>query len=375
MTNYVLPGTFDPITFGHLSVIKKFLSIMSNDDKLLIGVSSSPLKKPILNFDTRYEIIEAVLGHEEPFGKNLFVKKIVGNTAEFIYKTSSTCVRGIRNLEDLRYESYWPVSRASEHPIDVFLLIPVFDENSKYISSTFFKNQISDLLLKNNKSYEVVYDKLRKIAPLETINVFYEKYFLDKSSITRGTKEHKVALEVKKIRFSCIVADHNIVDYGQVEFIKSSLHLSDKLIIFVPRIVQHERIEFQKRFDLLTKIINKSIKNRIEIIACEELKSYTDISDLLKAHNVTQIFFEMREYHTRNDTRLKAIFEQMTFLSKINIDLIIILQEKFRDISQPLLFSMGYDDKESYTTKEKSILNNYIPEISYEVLMEFITNN
>ena len=177
MINYIFPGTFDPITNGHLAVIQKFLEIISDDDKLFLAVSDSKLKKPIISFDERLNLAEKIISKDKFYNHTIFVEKIIGNTAEFIHKKRGVCVRGIRNLDDLKYESYWPVSRSSKHPVDIFLLIPVFSEKSQKISSTFFKNQIAELLLNQNKSYKTFYNKLSKIAPIETINLFYKKYF------------------------------------------------------------------------------------------------------------------------------------------------------------------------------------------------------
>lgn len=374
MTNYIFPGTFDPVTFGHLAVMKKFLQIMSEDEKFILGVSSSRLKKPILSFDERFELLQSVFQNWESFNKNVFIEKIIGNTAEFINKRNAICIRGIRNLDDLRYESYWPVSRSSNHPIEIFLLIPIFEENNQYISSTFFKSQISDLLLKNDKTYKTVYNKLRKIAPIETINLFYKKYFFNEIEQI-DYFEKKYNLTKRQERISCIIAEHNIVDYGQLEFIKNSLKLSDKLIIFIPRVIQHERIEFQERFNLLRETLKLWNDNKLHVLPCKELKNFSDISELFKNHKITQFFSEMREYHTRNEARMREVFDQMKFLSKINIDLIIILQENFRDISQPLLFTIGYDDQESDIKDEDSILNKYIPKVSFEVLKRFVKEN
>jgi pantetheine-phosphate adenylyltransferase len=373
MTNYIFPGTFDPITYGHIAVVKKFFSLMSEDDKLFLSVSSSALKKPILFFDERFKLAKSIFSSNEIYEKKVYIEKIIGNTAEFIYKKQGICVRGIRNLDDLRYESYWPVSRSSKHPVDIFLLIPVFNENSQYISSTFFKNQISDLLLKQNKSYKDVYTKLSSIAPIETVNLFYDKYFDGKAE--NGQKSSFQLDKVIGERISCIVADHNIVDYGQLEFIKNSLNLSDKLIIFVPEVIQHQRIEFQERFNLLSEILKEWNNSKIQIVSCVELKIFQDIATLMEKYRVTQFFFEMREYHTRNEERLKAVFEQMNLLFRINIDLIIVLQERFRDISQPLLFNICYDDCDSEIEIVDSALNQYIPEASFKVLREFVINN
>ena len=130
MINYVFPGTFDPITYGHFAVINKFSNFIKKDDKIIIAISSSPMKKPFLSLDERFKIIESILLKKNNQSENasISVEKIIGNTAEFINKKKAICIRGIRNIDDLKYESYWPVSRSSKYPVDIFLLIPAWIE-------------------------------------------------------------------------------------------------------------------------------------------------------------------------------------------------------------------------------------------------------
>ena len=54
----IYPGTFDPITYGHIDVIRKSLSLVDN---LIIGVSNSSNKKYLFNADERIEIIKNAL--------------------------------------------------------------------------------------------------------------------------------------------------------------------------------------------------------------------------------------------------------------------------------------------------------------------------
>jgi cytidyltransferase-like protein len=410
MINYVFPGTFDPITYGHFSVINKFSSFTKKNDEIIIAISSSPMKKPFLSLDERFKIIESILLKKNNQSENatISVEKIIGNTAEFINKKKAICIRGIRNIDDLKYESYWPVSRSSKYPVDIFLLIPILNHNSNSISSTFFKNQFNSLIAQDS-NYHKFHEQLKNIAPIETIDIFYKKYFLDNkdnydndtlspqhthlgsknSNIVLNSTEriyytesqeylksktsvHESIKEEDKINNSSIIADFNVLDNGHINFIKNSLNLADKLTIFIPEQIEHQKILFEKRFNLIKRFINElkiPIKN---VVKCKELKSSKEIVNLLKSYNINQIFFEMREYHTRNEQRLVNIFDQMQELSTNNIDLIITLQEKFRDISQPLIFNIGHDDYEGQVPDETSMLKKYIPEFSHEMIKEFL---
>ena len=51
----IYPGTFDPLTYGHLDVIRRSLKIV---DKLIIGIADSDNKKPLLSFEERKTIIQ-----------------------------------------------------------------------------------------------------------------------------------------------------------------------------------------------------------------------------------------------------------------------------------------------------------------------------
>ena len=62
----IYPGTFDPITYGHIDVIRKSLSLV---DYLVIGVSNSSNKKYLFNSDERVEIINKALFKDLKFSK------------------------------------------------------------------------------------------------------------------------------------------------------------------------------------------------------------------------------------------------------------------------------------------------------------------
>ena len=62
----IYPGTFDPITYGHIDVIRKSLSLVDN---LIIGVSNSLNKKYLFNADERIEIIKNALFKDLRFSK------------------------------------------------------------------------------------------------------------------------------------------------------------------------------------------------------------------------------------------------------------------------------------------------------------------
>jgi phosphopantetheine adenylyltransferase len=330
------------------------------------------MKKPFLSFDERFQAISSVLSKMDISLKNkVLVEKIIGNTADFIYKKNAICIRGIRNIDDLKYESYWPVSRSSRNPVDIFLLIPIFDESSKSISSTFFKKKFNDLYIETQQ-YLDLYDNLKHIAHKEIIDIFCTKHSINPSDEENCISNFQLKEAYIHNKIGCIIADYNVLDNGHINFIKNNLNLTDELIIFVPNRIEHQKIEFNTRYNLTQKIIKEIGAPKIKIIECEELTNIQNISELLKKHKINQLFFEMREYHTRNEQKLNDIFERMKELSENNIDLIITLQEKFRDISQPLIFNISHDEYEAKTPDNQSMLNKYIPKQSKDVIKKFI---
>ena len=94
----VFPGQFDPITNGHLDVIRRGVKLF---DELVVAVGVNPDKRELFTLDQRVEIIEELLS-DIP---NTRVGKYTGLTADYVRKCKATAIlRGIRDVSDLRYE-------------------------------------------------------------------------------------------------------------------------------------------------------------------------------------------------------------------------------------------------------------------------------
>ncbi|HRK31025.1 MAG TPA: pantetheine-phosphate adenylyltransferase [Tepidisphaeraceae bacterium] len=94
----VFPGQFDPITNGHLDVIKRGVAMF---DQLIVGVGNNPDKRELFSIDERVEMIRDLLKDE----KHVRVCSYQGLTADFVRKNRATAIlRGIRDVSDLRYE-------------------------------------------------------------------------------------------------------------------------------------------------------------------------------------------------------------------------------------------------------------------------------
>ena len=99
----IYPGTFDPITFGHIDVIKKGLKFI---DKIIIAISDSNQKNQLFNTVERIEIVKNSLYKDIKFNKKK-VKVISFNslTTELCKKYKSNIIlRGLRAVSDFEYE-------------------------------------------------------------------------------------------------------------------------------------------------------------------------------------------------------------------------------------------------------------------------------
>lgn len=94
----VFPGQFDPITNGHLDVIKRGVTLF---DELIIAVGNNPDKRELFTLNERCSMIRKLLRRVP----SVRVEQYSGLTADFVRKNHATAIlRGIRDVSDLRYE-------------------------------------------------------------------------------------------------------------------------------------------------------------------------------------------------------------------------------------------------------------------------------
>jgi len=94
----VFPGQFDPITNGHLDVIRRGTRLF---DELIVGVGINPEKRELFTIDERVEMIESLLKSIE----GTRVERFSGLTVDFVRQVGANVIlRGIRDVSDLRYE-------------------------------------------------------------------------------------------------------------------------------------------------------------------------------------------------------------------------------------------------------------------------------
>ena len=131
----IYPGTFDPLTFGHMDIIKRSLKIV---DKLIIGVADNKNKTSLLSIEDRKSIISFDL-NSNFYKKNISIKTIKGLLTDFAREKNVTCIiRGLRAVSDFEYEFQMTGMNYQLNPeIDTIFLMSS-DKNS-FISSNFVK--------------------------------------------------------------------------------------------------------------------------------------------------------------------------------------------------------------------------------------------
>ena len=133
----IYPGTFDPITFGHIDVIRKSLKIV---DKVIVGISDGNQKNFLFSINERVEIIKRALYKDLNLKKNK-VEVITFNTltTDLCKKYKSNIIlRGLRAVSDFEYEFQLAgMNRKLNSQVETIFLMS--DLENQIISSRFVK--------------------------------------------------------------------------------------------------------------------------------------------------------------------------------------------------------------------------------------------
>ena len=133
----VYPGTFDPITFGHIDVIQKSLKIV---DQVIVAISDGDNKKYLFTIEERIKIVNKALFSDLKFKKNK-VKVISFNslTTDLCKKYKSNIIlRGLRAVSDFEYEFQLAgMNRKLNNQVETIFLMS--DVENQIISSRFVK--------------------------------------------------------------------------------------------------------------------------------------------------------------------------------------------------------------------------------------------
>lgn len=102
MSVAVYPGSFDPITNGHLDIVERAAAVF---DTVVIGVLANPRKAPLLTVDERIGIIRAALADRPSVAERVEVASFDGLTVDFArQRGAQAIVRGLRAISDFETE-------------------------------------------------------------------------------------------------------------------------------------------------------------------------------------------------------------------------------------------------------------------------------
>ncbi|MBN1847288.1 MAG: pantetheine-phosphate adenylyltransferase [Deltaproteobacteria bacterium] len=128
----IYPGTFDPITNGHISILNRALKIF---DKLIIAILNNPNKSPLFTLEERIAMIKEVLKDKG----NIEIDYFNGLLVDYaVRKNANVIVRGLRALSDFEYEFQLALMNRKLNR-DVQSIFLMTDYKWFYISSTIIK--------------------------------------------------------------------------------------------------------------------------------------------------------------------------------------------------------------------------------------------
>ncbi|MDP3791284.1 MAG: pantetheine-phosphate adenylyltransferase [Candidatus Omnitrophota bacterium] len=128
----VYPGTFDPVTYGHIDIIKRAAKIF---DKVIIAVAHNKQKSPLFSVEERVSMIkDAVKGMD-----NVVLDDFEGLVVDYVKrKGANVMIRGIRMISDFEYEFQMALTnRKLSEDIETIFMMP--NESYSYISSKLIK--------------------------------------------------------------------------------------------------------------------------------------------------------------------------------------------------------------------------------------------
>ncbi len=158
----IYPGTFDPITYGHIDVIQKSLKIF---DKIIVAISNANHKNYLFSAEERIEIVKKALFSDLKFNKNK-IKVISFNslTTELCKKYKSNIIlRGLRAASDFEYE---------------FQLAGMNKKLNNNIETIFLMSDVKNQIISSRLVKEVAELKgdIKKFTTKSTINSLKKKY-------------------------------------------------------------------------------------------------------------------------------------------------------------------------------------------------------
>ena len=132
MNTAVYPGSFDPVTNGHLDIIERAAKIY---DKLIVAILQNNSKKPVFSLAQRIEMLSAVTSGI----KNVEIDSFDGMLVKFAKeKGASVIIKGLRAVSDFEYEFQMALTNKKQDP-DIETLFMTTGSGNSFLSSSVVK--------------------------------------------------------------------------------------------------------------------------------------------------------------------------------------------------------------------------------------------
>lgn len=164
----IYPGSFDPITLGHLDIIQRSLHVV---DKLIIAVSNNKSKKHMISIDDRIDLInKSILSLPNDVQSKINIEKFDNLLVHYVKsKNASLIIRGLRAVSDFEYEFLMTgMNRTIDIDIETIFLMSA--EKYHFISSRFIKEIHS---LGGDISQSVPKPVLDFLSKIWNVHIFY----------------------------------------------------------------------------------------------------------------------------------------------------------------------------------------------------------
>ncbi len=149
MKRAVFPGSFDPITLGHMDIIKRSIPLF---DEIFIGVGNNFEKKYMFSMEKRMAFVEEAFSEIE----TISVKKYHGLTIEFCKNIDANfIIRGIRNPADFEFEKAIALTNRKLSSLETVFLLAAAE--TSYISSSV----VREIILNNGDYNQLVPSSVR----------------------------------------------------------------------------------------------------------------------------------------------------------------------------------------------------------------------
>lgn len=133
----IYPGTFDPLTNGHLDIITRASTLF---DEVIVALLTNPGKNPLFTVPERIEILNEVLSPQLPQAS---IETFEGLLVDYCrQRQANAIIRGVRSIKDYEYELPMVLMNRRLNP-DVETVLLVASEENSYISSSLIKEVFS----------------------------------------------------------------------------------------------------------------------------------------------------------------------------------------------------------------------------------------